>query len=780
MHLRRSILVLISAILLATAGAVHGHAADAKKVDAPGAAMDFGDLMHYFVSIPEPSKQVVNKAIAVRLGDAAICYDMETMRVAACWSGGFLDMGTTNVVRLVQGVGAAPIDGTLQIATRPGPGWADAQGSFTDPRVAGTGTAGFGHLPEAWVHYQGLYRHDHEVVLCYSVGTCAVRELPAATRVGAVTLFTRTIDMGPAAVAERLLIAEVGGAAGGVGRVGESGWSAASGDAAGAQAVLEGGLGGTDHLTLAVVSHAPPGATLQVAEGRVVLTLPARPQAASFQVAVADVPRSALAMTASAAAAAPVPQELALARQGSAIRWPAITTHGRRGADTWAYAVDTIELPQANPWKSWIRPTGVDAFSDGRIAICTLAGDVWIASGIDDGLAAVVWKRFATGLFEPMGLRIVHDQIYVLARDQIIRLEDLQGDGEADHYQSFNNDATVYPKYNDFAFDLQSDRAGNFYYARGGHGAPVGTPLHACLVKVSADGRSSEIYAEGLRAPNGMGMGPHDELSISDNQGNWVPSSRINLVRPGGWYGFVGNPALYKKNEPAIPATQDPPLCWIPMSLDNSSGGEVWAPPGWGPLGGHMLHTSYGMSSLLAVLYETVGGVAQGGVVPLPLHFSSGIMRGRFSPKDGQLYVCGLKGWQTNAGADGCLERVRATRTAACLPVSIAVTAGTLTIGFSSALERSSVVSDNVSIQAYGYHWTSAYGSDDYLASDPKRKGRDRLEVSAVHLSADGRSVSIAIPGLKPVMQMEVTGKFTAADGGPAPLTLANTITVIP
>jgi len=472
--------------------------------------------------------------------------------------------------------------------------------------------------------------------------------------------------------------------------------------------------------------------------------------------------------------------DLALRCAGSAPRWPSVTTSGRKGEDRWAYTVDTLELPKRNPWKSWIRPTGVDVFADGRLAICTLAGDVWVASGVDDGLSALVWKRYASGLFEPMGLRIVKDVVYVLARDQIVRLVDLNGSGEAGFYQSFNNDATVWPKYNDFAFDLQTDRAGNFYYARGGHGSPVGTSLHACIVKVSPDGRTSTVIANGLRAPNGMGMGPMDELSISDNQGNWIPSSRINLVRPGGWYGFVGNPSFYGKAEPPLPAHQDAPLCWIPMSLDNSSGGEVWAPPAWGPLGGRMLHTSYGMSSLMAVIYEVVDGVPQGGVVPLPLHFSSGIMRGRFSPSDGQLYVCGLKGWQTNAGADGCLERVRWTRQAACLPIALNVTAGALTIGFSAPMERSSVVNDNFSIQAYGYRWSGAYGSDDYLASDPKRKGRDTIEVQQATLSPDGRTITLHIAGLAPVMQMEIKGKLRGADGTAVPLMIANTINVIP
>ncbi len=768
-------------LLFVLSGALLLPGAEAKKVEAPGAGMDFGDLMHYFVAIPEPSKQLVSKAIAVRLGAAAVCYDMETMRLAAGWSGGFIDMTTTNVVRFAQGVGAAPLSGALLVSTRPGPGWADAQGAFADPRVAG-----FGKLPDAWVHYAGLYRHGEQSVLCYAVGGIAVRELPGSCSAGQLTVFTRTIEIaaGPAA---RVLVAEVPGAEGGVAAAGALPAAAgalpgaARAAAAGALAVLQGSVAGGDRLTVAALAHAPADATLEVAQGRIVLDLAARTGAQSFVIALAAPGRDELPALQSALNALGAPADLERScHGGGGVRWPAQTVSGQRSADSWAYTVDTIPLPADNAWRSWIRPTGIDFLSDGRAVICTLAGDVWIASGVDGELSGMSWKRYACGLFEPMGLKVVDDAVYVLCRDQIVRLVDLNGDGEADFYQSFNNDLTVWPKYNDFAFDLQVDRAGCFYYARGGHGAPVGTPLHACLVKVAKDGRTSEIYAEGLRAPNGMGMGPHDELSISDNQGNWVPSSRISLVRQGGWYGFVGNPAFYLKNVPPIPDHQDPPLCWIPMALDNSSGGEVWAPPGWGPLGGHMLHTSYGMSSLLAVLYEVVGGVAQGGVVPLPLHFSSGIMRGRFNPADGQLYVCGLKGWQTNAGTAGCLERVRSTNRPACLATAIAVTAGTLTVGFSSPLDRASVTLDSVSIQAYLYRWTAAYGSADYHASDPGKVGRDTIAVAGLRLSADGRQVSFDIPGLRPVMQMEVKAKFRAADGAPADLFMANTITVVP
>ncbi len=60
-------------------------------------------------------------------------------------------------------------------------------------------------------------------------------------------------------------------------------------------------------------------------------------------------------------------------------------------------------------------------------------------------------------------------------------------------------------------------------------------------------------------------------------------------------------------------------------------------------------------------MQEEVDGRPQGGIVRFPLKFDTGIMRARFNPADGQLYVAGLRGWQTDAGHDGALQRVRYT-----------------------------------------------------------------------------------------------------------------------
>ncbi len=465
--------------------------------------------------------------------------------------------------------------------------------------------------------------------------------------------------------------------------------------------------------------------------------------------------------------------------QGGPSLWPEIlTTSGRRGDEAGPFAVDTVSIPENNPWRSWMRLTALDFFSDGRAAVTTWNGDVWIVSGLDDKLKNVKWKRFAAGLFDPLGIKVVRDEIYVLERSQITRLRDLNGDGEADFYENFNNDAGTSPSYHAFAMDLQTDRAGNFYYTRAGQRVDTKYALNGGLVRVSADGSEAALIAHGLRAANGMSVGPRDEITTSDNQGNWIPSSRLNLIRAGGFYGYMPHAHTDKP-----PMSFEPPMCWIPMSVDNSGGGQVWVTSDRWPLAlqGHLLHTSYGMAALFAVLWETVDGVAQGGVMKLPLKFDTGIQRARFSPRDGQLYVAGLKGWQTKGVKDGAFQRVRFTGKPLRMPTQLQVRANGIEIGFSEALDRETAEDlQNYSLQQWNYRWTEKYGSDDYSVANPAIKGRDAVLVRSARLLGDQKRILLEIPGLKPVMQMRIKFALKTANGAPLEWEIHNTINRIP
>jgi hypothetical protein len=375
----------------------------------------------------------------------------------------------------------------------------------------------------------------------------------------------------------------------------------------------------------------------------------------------------------------------------------------------------------------------------------------------------------------------------VHGRDGITRLHDLNGDGEADFYECFNNDVTITPAFHEFAFDLQTDPEGNFYCSKGGPVNPGGrgfmkiAPHHGTVMKISKDGSKLEVFATGLRAPNGIGVSPDGAVVTSgDNEGTYIPRCRINWMTKPGFYGGVKDTA----HRTPVPDQPDLPLCWMPMEVDNSSGGQCWVTSDqWAPLQGRLLHLSYGTCSVYLVLKEEVDGVVQGGVVRLPVNFSSSAMRARFNEKDGQLYVCGFKGWQTSAAKDGGFHRVRYTGKPMHLATGLRTSDQGVYVTFQEPLEAKSAEDvGNYGVEIWNYLYSGNYGSPEISILHPERKveqgkpNRDALVVRSAKLQPDGRTVFLRVEGMQPVMQMKVTWNVDGADGKPVKGELHNSI----
>ncbi|RME93247.1 MAG: hypothetical protein D6766_08540, partial [Verrucomicrobia bacterium] len=459
------------------------------------------------------------------------------------------------------------------------------------------------------------------------------------------------------------------------------------------------------------------------------------------------------------------PPDLSPLTRGGPPRWqPKLVTHGQLGSSDGPYAVDKITAPEDNPWHSWIRFGGVDFFSDlRRAALCTWSGDVWVVEGIDGNLDRLSWQRIATGLFQPLGLKIVDDQIYVLGRDQITRLHDLNGDGEADFYENFNNDCMVSEHFHEFATDLKTDAEGNFWYIKCAcHAIKAKHPHHGTVLKLPPDGSRLEVVARGLRAVNGLGIGPHGEILCIDNQGHWMPANRINWVEPGGWY---GNQNAWN---PDNRQTYDEPLCWIHNFVDRSGGTFLWVPDRrWGPgLEGRIISISYGMGYITEVLVDQVDGIRQGAVTRFPMDFETGVMRGVFHPINGQLYTCGLFGWSGNRTKPGGFYRVRYTGQPVLMANRFHVAADGLVLGFTDPLDPAAASDPrNYSLQAWNYRWTGNYGSPDFKLNG--EKGRDTWTVAEAVVSADRRSVFLRVPEIQPVMQFHLVFNLRSAQGEP-------------
>eukprot|EP01031_Cornospumella_fuschlensis_P052649 gene52649-64339_t len=122
--------------------------------------------------------------------------------------------------------------------------------------------------------------------------------------------------------------------------------------------------------------------------------------------------------------------KLAHLTKGGPTQWPQwLETKGVIGEEE-PFATDTLTIPFDNPYGTLFFISGHDFFSDGTAAIATMTGEVWLVKGINDKLENLRWKRFATGLHQPLGVKVIKDKIHVLGRDQITCLHDLNGDDE--------------------------------------------------------------------------------------------------------------------------------------------------------------------------------------------------------------------------------------------------------------------------------------------------------------------------------------------------------------
>jgi glucose/arabinose dehydrogenase len=685
-----------------------------------------------------------NKGIAIKLDDekkAHVCFDPEQMRMASGWTGG---IGWPAGRDGLEGQPFA--DGNVLWGTKKASLGFPKGGDWKDPR----GKVPFGPLPRDWAHWNGHYRHGELTVLSYTVGDAEILELPGFDAKS--DIFSRTFNISRASGPIPMLVVEKDGAT-----------SSMDGGAA----LLESGE--------TVIAVAGAGATVEANTGRIEAKLsPGKSELFVWAGPKGDLPKFHAAVKSAAA-----PADLAPLTKGGPGRNTAVTTAGVLGKETGPFQVDVLTVPYDNPSKSYMRLTGVDFFADGkRAAVCTMDGDVWIVSGIDDTLEKLTWKRFASGLFQTLGLRIVDDAVYTLGRDQITRFHDFNNDGEADYYENFNNDCGVTPAYHEFAHDLHTDSQGNFYYLKGSNLGTTVVPYHGCLIKVEKYGKSSEVWTTGFRAPNGMSVGPGDVLTTSDNQGNWVPSTPINYITQKGQFcGF-----LPCSHQTPAPKDRPDPLCWIPYNQDNSGGGQLWATTTkWGAFNGELFHLSYGKCVLFHVLREKVGDVWQGGVTKFPFKFISGSMRGRFNAVDGQMYFVGMRGWQTDGTRDGCFERIRFTGKAINMPLTAKVSAGAIAITFTDKLDGETAgAADSYSAEGCNIRWTGDYGSPEFWITQPAKKGREPLPVQSASLLPDGKTVSLKIEGLKPMHHLVIRYKIKGADGAAISQELDYTINKIP
>lgn len=433
-----------------------------------------------------------------------------------------------------------------------------------------------------------------------------------------------------------------------------------------------------------------------------------------------------------------------------------VVTKGELGEGDGPFVIDTLTIPyrDANPFKTPMRIGGVDIFDEGKIAVCTLMGDVWIVDGVDENFEKLTWRRFASALHQPLGLVVSDGDIHVIGRDQLTRLHDLNSDGEADFYECVTNDFPT-SKGNSFALTLHQDSNGAFYWF---------TRSNQFGMTKFVPGGKPEAIATGLRGTNGTGVSPDGSIVFAmPQEGTWQPASAIFEVGDGSYHGHFGPKPEFGNHG------YEMPMCFLPRGIDNSSGDVLFLPEDdrLGPLSGRIIGTSFGYCQHYLVLREETGDGVQGGVVPLPGEFLSGAHRLRFNHGDGHIYVAGTDGWQSYAEEDGSLQRLRFTGRELHLPRSVETRENGLIIQFDTEIDSSSLKVSRIFAEQWNYLYSGAYGSSEYSVKNPGSQGHDPVEVKSVQLLKDKRSIFVEIPQLHPVMQFHLYFEAKTAAGEP-------------
>ncbi|MFL0685637.1 MAG: DUF6797 domain-containing protein [Algoriphagus aquaeductus] len=670
---------------------------------------------------PLPDENLVKanfayKGIAVRLdqgsggvaaGKAWIMFDHDLMRVAGAWTGkGFIDWeailfnGKHNI--------SPRTVGDLHFSNPVAPAWANPEtGKFDDPRFQARDGRKFGPLPREWAQYKGLYQFRDRVILSYTVGSAKVLETFGLEMLENQHIFTRTLNISPSEKPLKMRIAPKGTA---VALVGE-------------------------------------GAVLKEESGFLVMeTSPSQ----MIKVKILIRKSGINGLTQYAKTSSP-PEDLEIMIKGGPSRYPQkLTSEVLAGTQEGPFQVDIMNPPFDSPWKNQFRLSGIDFFKDpNKGVICSTDGDVWLVEGFTKNSGKLTWQRIASGLFQPLGIKVVNEEIFVTCRDQLVKLHDFNGDKETDYYEAFNSDHLVTDHFHEFAMGLQTDKEGNFYYAKSArHAREALVPQHGTLIKVSRDGQKTEIVATGFRAANGVCINPDGTFIVTDQEGHWNPMNRINWVKKGGFY---GNMFGFNPPKDSTEAGMEQPLVWVERDRDQSPSELLWVDSKkWGALNGKLLNLSYGYGKVFVVPFEKIGTLVQGGIFELPVpRFSTGVMRGRFNPGDGQLYLCGLSAWGSTQPQLGGLYRIRKVDQPMVIPVGIEATKTGIALTFTDRLDEASVQdTSHFTIKTWDLVRSRKYGS--------KHHNEQILQVTKAELSPDKKTIKLTIPNIKPTWVMEI------------------------
>jgi azurin/glucose/arabinose dehydrogenase len=427
------------------------------------------------------------------------------------------------------------------------------------------------------------------------------------------------------------------------------------------------------------------------------------------------------------------------------------------------YKIYTLPVPEGVK----MEVGGLAVMPDGRLAACTRRGDVWlIANPYMKNNSQPSYKKFASGLHEPLGLAYINQQLWATQRGEVTVLKDNDGDEVADEYQSFYK-WPLSGNYHQYSYGPIQLANGDMIFTLNldwiGRGASL-SKWRGWMLKITPDGKMSP-FATGLRSPAGFGLNKAGDIFYAENQGDWVGSGRVTHLELGDmagnpqgllWSGEPESPTKLKfsdipdTGEPLYEATKKikgikPPAVWFPhtiMGISTSDIIEDQTGGNFGPFEGQMFVGDQGHSKVMRMFLEKIKGQYQGACFPFREGFQSGVLRMRWG-LDGSMFVGQTsRGWASTGKDVFGLQRLEWTgkmpfeiKTIQSMPEGFLLT-------FTEKVDKNTALAiDSYAINSFTYKFHHYYGSPIINAK--------KLKIKAIQIADDGMSVRLAVDSLR-------------------------------
>ena len=445
------------------------------------------------------------------------------------------------------------------------------------------------------------------------------------------------------------------------------------------------------------------------------------------------------------------------------------------------YLVENIEFPEG------LMPEvgGMDFLPNGKLVVVFHRGEVMFYDPEQDS-----WELFAEGLHDPLGVRAMSNQeLVVMQRPELTRLVDTDNDQQADQYITITDDFGMSGNYHEFAFGPTIDQEGNFFIslncASSGDGIweevrgdfnPLGRPgrMYSCVpyrgwvLKVDQNTGEVTPWALGFRSPDGITFDGNGNLFVTDNQGDWLGTSKLFHVERDKFYGHVSS-LVWKPGWDQDPLQmpvdtldelRETAAVLFPHNLMANSPTEPILIPdqvNFGPFKGQMLVGEMNAPRLMRIMLEEVKGKMQGACVTFldSAVVTNGNHRLVFGPQ-GDLWIGSTAYvWAGNKG----IQRIRFQGGTPMDIQEINVQPDGFKLQFTRPVDPELAKNlNNYSVRKYYYKYHRKYGSP--------RIDEQEVGVNKVQVAADGNSLELQLNEMTPGYVYDITLDSLNSDNG--------------